>query len=489
MDAYGIHWFRRDLRVAGNPALEAAWKRNQGRVVGFFCFDPTFLARSDFSTNRFRFFLETLRALRDELRSIGSDLLVAEGQPDEAFPRLLRVLASKPQLITFNRDYEPFARARDARMLALLQKEWGLGVWTEADHLLVEPHEIGTGDSPYKVYSPFRKKWLALMRTEAVSERVRRQNAGLSYLQGRKAGKTTKPFALTWNELGRPIPDVLDAYLDKVRPTVPIPAAGSLAAVKCVDAFADKLSSYGASRDFPAENGTSRLSIYFKNGSLTVPQVVAALKLDRPLPETGGAFKFLSELIWREFYYSILFHFPHVETTAFQSRFSALPWMNKAEQFEAWKQGRTGYPLVDAGMRELNATGWMHNRVRMVVASFLTKHLLINWQWGEQYFMEKLLDGDLAPNNGGWQWAASTGCDPQPYFRIFNPYLQSEKFDPQGAYIRSHVPELRHLSAKAIHQPEGVPGYPPPLVEHAIARVRALKVYEAQSKKESKVGV
>ncbi len=475
MSSYGIHWFRRDLRVAGNPALTENWKKNQGRVLGFFCFDPLFLSRKDFSADRFAFFLQTLIALREELRSIGSDLMVLEGGPEQAFTRCFQSLVRPPSLVTWNRDYEPFARARDEKMTRLFQSELGCGVWTQPDHLLVEPQDIQK-EKPYQVYTPFSRKWMEVFGSPIIQERLARQRAGLDYLSKAESGKREKIFCLSRAELVRgELGDCLDAYADRVRASVPLPKAGSLAAYLALKEFAARLQSYADNRDIPSVNGTSHFSVYLKNGSLTTAQVIAFLKL--------GSGKFLSELIWREFYYAVLYHFPHVEQTAFQSRFSSLEWENNPVFFEAWKEGRTGFPIVDAGMRQLKNTGWMHNRVRMIVASFLTKDLLIDWKWGERYFMEKLLDGDLAPNNGGWQWAASTGCDAQPYFRIFNPYLQSEKFDPQGAYIKKYVPELAGLDSKQVHRPP--PGkYHTPLVDHGVARQKALNLFGAAKQAE-----
>jgi deoxyribodipyrimidine photo-lyase len=481
---YGVHWFRRDLRVAGNPALAHNWKKNQGRVVGFFCFDPVFLARADFSTDRFAFYLQSLHALRDELRSLGSDLLVLEGGPVDAFQRVLEALKKSqsglPSLVSFNRDYEPFARARDEKMTRMLQSDWGLGLWTAPDHLLIEPHEIEKPDRPYQVFTPFSRRWLDVFRTEKIQDRVVAQKPGLDYLAKRLVGETPSLFSLTWEKLGSLFEDRLDHYIKAVQPAIALPKAGSLAAFRALESFASKIQNYAEARDVPSVAGTSHLSIYFKNGSLTVAQAVAYLDLKYyEKKAAGGKPKFLAELIWREFYYYILFHFPHVETQVFQTRFAGLAWENRQDWFDAWKQGRTGYPLVDAGMRQLNQTGWMHNRVRMVVSSFLTKDLLIDYRWGERYFMEKLLDGDLAPNNGGWQWAASTGCDPQPYFRIFNPYLQSEKFDPKGDYIKKYIPELRGLNGDDVHRPERVPGYPSPIVDHATQRDKALALYKS----------
>ena len=250
--------------------------------------------------------------------------------------------------------------------------------------------------------------------------------------------------------------------------------AGPAAAHKALDDFKNKLELYPIDRDIPGTNGTSHMSIFLKNGSITTGQIIDKLKLNKATYNgNDGKTKFLKELVWREFYYHILFHRPQVETEPFLENYKKLKFPNSEKFFEAWCSGQTGYPIVDAGMRQLNQTGWMHNRVRMIVASFLTKDLLVDYRLGENYFMKTLLDGDLAPNNGGWQWAASTGCDPQPYFRIFNPTLQSQKFDPTGAYIRKFVPELSRLSEKQIHFPQK------PIVDHSIQRDKALKMYKA----------
>ncbi len=269
---------------------------------------------------------------------------------------------------------------------------------------------------------------------------------------------------------------------NKKQVTVPLPEAGSLAAIARLRTFKKQgLGEYAERRDLPAVQGTSQLSIYLKNGSLTTAQIMALLdNVDQPLDVRDGPATFVKELAWREFYYHVLYHRPEVEHAAHQEKYRDITWENREDFFAAWYQGRTGYPIVDAGMRQLNATGWMHNRVRMIVASFLTKDLLIDWRWGERYFMQQLLDGDLAPNNGGWQWAASTGCDAQPYFRIFSPKLQSEKFDPHGEYIRRWVPELSELSAKQIHEPHAAGiqlDYPRPIVDHQEQKPKALALY------------
>ncbi len=495
MESYGIHWFRRDLRVVGNPALQWSWKEHQGRVLGFFCFDSKFLARPDFSHNRFAFFLETMRTLREELRAAGGDLLVLDVGPRDAFAQLFECLRQKnlplPASVSFNRDYEPFARARDLDISTWLPKTYGVEIHTERDHLLIEPTELskdGKGKDFYQVFTPFSKRWLQLYETSEVQQRIAGQKKALARVKNSSLGVADPDtFKLTWTSLlGTPSPltDQFECYASEnsSRITVTLPEAGTLAALSRLREFKKRsLSSYADQRDIPAVDGTSRMSMYFKNGSITSSQVIAELGLERErFGEKTGPAVFLKEIIWREFYYHILYHFPRVESEAFNEKYKSIEWENREDYFEAWKSGMTGYPIVDAGMRQLNQTGWMHNRVRMIVASFLTKDLHIDWRWGEKYFMEKLLDGDLAPNNGGWQWAASTGCDPQPYFRVFNPTLQSEKFDPTGSYIRTYVPELKNVSDKAIHEPhehEISADYLAPIVDHHERKERALEMY------------
>ena len=263
--------------------------------------------------------------------------------------------------------------------------------------------------------------------------------------------------------------------------TIDIPPAGSIAAYNALKDFSKRLDEYKEARDIPKDNGTSRLSHFLKNGSLTSAHVMYYYQLNKySKKDKSSKDVYFSELIWREFYYHVLYHFPHVETKAFNEKYENLKWENNDDYFKAWKEGKTGFPIVDAGMRELNSTGHMHNRVRMIVASFLTKDLLIDWRWGEKYFMDKLLDGDLAANNGGWQWAASTGCDAQPYFRIFNPWTQSKRFDPQGDYIKKYIPELKDVESKKLHKPITEHSkYPPPIIDHSEQREKALLLYKA----------
>ncbi|RZA24069.1 MAG: deoxyribodipyrimidine photo-lyase, partial [Proteobacteria bacterium] len=429
---YALHWFRRDLRVAGNEALHRLREDYDGRVVGVFCFDKKFLARHDFSHNRFQFFLNTLAALKAELKAIGSDLIFMDVSPDEGFQSLFSKLQKAkmplPQSVGWNRDYEPYARLRDERMQLWFQAQ-GVHTLNERDHILVEPHEIVKATKPigpYQIFTPYSRKWREQFKTDDVQRRVAFQAKGLKYLRAYRKGNIPKLFDLNWDEIlgkGKDGWDVFEEYskANAVKVEVVIPEAGSLAALKRLEEFRKDIDDFETARDVPSVDGTSRFSIFLKNGSLTTAQAIAAYDLGTERKQSSGEQKFFSELIWREFGYYILSKHPRVESEAFDHRFQNITWTNNEKWFDAWKKGQTGYPIVDAGMRQLNTTGWMHNRVRMIVASFLTKDLHVNWQHGEKYFMEKLIDGDLALNNMGWQWAASTGCDAQPYFRIFNP--------------------------------------------------------------------
>lgn len=461
MSSYGIHWFRRDLRIHGNEAFLWSHRKYQGRVLGIFIFDKKFLSRTDFSHNRFHFFLKTLEKLKSELEALGTDLLFLDEGPFAGFDRVLQsVKGPSPQSVSWCRDYEPFARARDQKLEDYFKKR-GIETHIERDHLLIEPNEVvkaSDPEKPFQVFTPYFRQWLKVFRTEEVEDRLARFS--------KKAPTKIQPFR--WGEfLEMGAVPTFESYLKRnaARVTVPIPEAGVDAAASRLKQFAKKLEAYPQERDIPGRSGTSGLSIFFKNGTLTVAEVIHRLKLDKtPLREGSGAFVYLKELAWREFYYYILYHFPHVESESFNPKYRHLKWENNEKWFQAWKEGRTGFPIVDAGMRQLRDTGWMHNRVRMIVASFLTKDLLIDYRWGERYFMEQLLDGDLAPNNGGWQWAASTGCDPQPYFRVFNPTLQGEKFDPSGSYIKRYLPDREKVA---------------PIVDHAEQREAAIALYKS----------
>ncbi len=488
MQPYGIHWFRRDLRIAGNSALKWNWRKTQGKTLGIFFLDSKFLARPDFSHHRFGFFLQTLKTLKNELKEMGGDLIVLDRPPKEGFEWLFSKLRPKlPAYLSFNRDYEPFARERDALIQQSLSDQ--VQIHTERDHLVIEPHELRkeiSDNSFYQVYTPFSKKWFSLLQSEIIQERIQIQQEAIQYLEKRAQGQIIPPFfQITWSQLlpNDLLQDSLDAYIhqNKYDLTFEIPQAGSLAAYQKAKSFLLKVDRYLETRDYPYAQGNSQLSVYLKNGSMTPAILIKLFELSSvDFKQKTGRSQFLKELIWREFYYHIIYNRPRVENESFLPQYKNLRWENREDWFQAWQEGKTGYPIVDAGMRELKTTGLMHNRVRMIVASFLTKDLLIDWRWGEKHFMNHLLDGDLAANNGGWQWAASTGSDPQPYFRIFNPTLQAEKFDPQGHYIRQFLPELETVSTEGIHS---LTNYLPPIVDHSTQKQKAIALYQSHKKR------
>lgn len=499
---WGLHWFRRDLRVFNNLALKENFKKHQGRVLGVFCFDSEFLSRPDFSSNRFAFFLKSLVALKEEFKNQGGDLLVVNALPADFFTAFLDYLIQKQikpfSSLSYNRDYEPFSQRRDKKINAFLIEK-GIDLITDRDHLVLEPHEVlkdsnFTGSdhhsNSYKVYTPFAKKWFSLYQTSEVKKRLPDPMKLQTYFDN-QGSKVSLSFNIDWKALSSdthfPWPDSLNDFINhnQVSVSIPIPEAGFYNGIKRVLDFSEGIKNYKEQRDLPALPATSKLSLFFKNGSLTPSLVLSLLNLQKEefMPQSGraGENQFLREIVWREFYYSILFHFPFVENQSFLPQYRDLKWHNNQNWFQRWCEGTTGFPIVDAGMRELLSTGWMHNRVRMIVASFLTKDLLIDWRWGEKHFMKYLLDGDLAPNNGGWQWAASTGCDPQPYFRIFNPWLQSAKFDPGGDYIKTHIPALKAAPAAALHDPEfdrSRYGYPKPMVNHSEQKMKAIDLFK-----------
>lgn len=489
---FGLHWFRRDLRIAGNAALAWSQAEHQGRVLGFFCWEGALRQKeAAFPANQNLFLLQSVAALKAELEARGSGLLFFDCDPKQALATILaRSEASRaPATVSWNRCYEPSALEREAEVQSFLTQK-GITPHSERDQLLIEPHELfkaGSKREPYQVYTPFSRQWLKLFATSEVEERISLQAKALKEY-ARRAPRE-EDFELPFSEarsreLYTESSQRLAQAIKKLESLVKIqlPPAGAAAAYQQLKDFSRELDDYEKQRDIPSLRGTSHFSIYLNNGSLTIDQIIASYKLTADEAAGSGRQKFLCELIWREFYYHILARFPYVETEPFQSRYRDLRWENREDWFARWKEGRTGFPIVDAGMRELLSTGWMHNRVRMIVASFLCKDLLIDWRWGELHFLEHLIDGDPALNNGGWQWAASTGCDPQPYFRIFNPELQSQRFDPEGTYIKRFVPELAHLSPREIHKPQPAArrgAYPAPLVDHAKQKVLALQLYKA----------
>lgn len=453
MSSTTIHWFRRDLRLDDNTALNAAIQRSQ-TLIPLFIVDEVLLHSSRGGGGvRVGFLWESLLALDEQLRHYSSRLVIRRGHPTHVLYELAQ--QSGATRITYNRDYSPYARQRDKHAVDFLRGQ-GLTVDTYQDLVLHEFKEIINGEKPLQIFTPYRKRWDTL----------------------------TKPLPQSLITPLPPLPADLEtgtlptlAELGGTQAPQPIAHAGEKAAQRQLDYFiGDTLAAYATGRDTLAEAGTSQLSPHLRWGSISIRRCYQAA-----FQQGGeGARVWISELAWRDFYQMILAWYPHVLTRSFRPQYDHLKWENNSDWFAAWCEGRTGYPVVDAAMRQLAQTGWMHNRARMIVASFLCKDLLIDWRWGEQYFMQHLLDGDSAANNGGWQWAAGTGTDAAPYFRIFNPTTQGQKFDPHGAYIKRWIPELAALDAKHIHTP-AVAHYPAPLVDHAMQRERALALYTSVS--------
>jgi deoxyribodipyrimidine photo-lyase len=468
-------WFRRDLRVRDNVALSEAALRSGGAVIPVFVLDDALLRGRDVAPARVAFMLESLRELADAFARLGSRLIVRRGHTQAELLAVAR--AAGASAVFANRDYTPLARARDARIGAALQAA-GIAFETHKDQVHFEEAEILTGArNPYTVFTPYKRAWLARPRP-----------------QPREApAQLTQPPAAVQSH---PIPTIAELGLnvDQRAPKGGEPEAARLLRVFIDDGIAE----YDTARDVLAAPGTSRLSPHLRFGTIS-PRVCmqAAETARRAASRTTGHDVWISELIWREFYQQVLFNFPHADTGSFKRSCDALRWGNgsaerDAEFFEAWKTGQTGYPVVDAAMRQLNEEAWMHNRARMIVASFFTKDLLLDWRLGEKYFMQRLVDGDPAANNGGWQWAASTGTDAQPYFRVFNPRLQGERYDADGAYVRRFVPELAKLPAKVIHAPDMLKplearavnfelgaSYPRPIVDHATQKDEIIRRFKA----------
>jgi deoxyribodipyrimidine photo-lyase len=448
-----IVWFRRDLRLHDHPALHHALDEFD-RVLPLFVVDAGILGGRWPSPNRWWFLARALEALDRDLRARGSRLVVVRGDPVELVARVARRAGASA--VVASRDYTPYGRARDGRVEAALR---AAGVaWRAGRGLLVhEPEEVRRDDGgAFRVFSPFHRRWgeRPLRPVLAAPERIPTMDVEVP-----GAGS---PDAL----LGRPLPTADPALL--------LPP-GEAAARPRLDAWArsDALRDYDTGRDRLDVDGTSRLSQDLRWGLLSPVEVV-----DRCAGRGAGPTRFRTEIAWRDFYAHLLFHEPRVARQSFRRELDGVWMAPDPGRVEAWKEGRTGYPVVDAAMRQLLASAWMHNRARMIVASFLTKHLGVDWRVGEAHFMEHLVDGDPASNNGGWQWAASTGTDPQPWFRVFNPTLQGRRHDPDGEYVRRWVPELRGTAGPDVHEPP--PGaYLPPIVDHATARREALARFAA----------
>jgi deoxyribodipyrimidine photo-lyase len=460
-----VVWFRQDLRVADHPALAAAAKSGAAVIPVFVLDDETPGRWRPGGASRW-WLAGSLAALDANLRARGSRLILRRGRAAEELRRLADETTAKG--VTFTRRYEP-VHAAEEQAVARACERCGLACRRLGGGLLFEPEAIrAKTEGPFRVFTPFYKACLAAdgpRRPLPAPDRI--------------------PAPPAW-----PVSDRLEDW--GLRPTAPDWAEGlrdrwqpgSAAADARLEAFLDaRLSAYAEDRDRPDRDGSSELSPHLHFGEIGPRQLwhrtrhLAAVKGG----EDRGSLAFLRELIWREFSHHLLHHWPHIADAPFDPRFASFPWRDDPAALGAWQTGRTGYPIVDAGMRQLWRTGWMHNRVRMIVASFLTKHLLVPWQEGARWFWDTLVDADLANNSAGWQWVAGCGVDAAPYFRVFNPVLQGRKFDPQGAYVRTWVPELRALSDEAIHAPwerrATVDGYPGPLVDHTAARRRALAAY------------
>lgn len=452
-----ICWIRRDLRLEDHVALSRALR--DGKTLIVFIFDIVILDKlMDKSDQRVSFIYDSLKELEEKLLSMGSSIYISYGDPASLIPQIAQQW--KATAVYTNRDYEPYAKERDLKVEASLKSK-GIAFHQFRDSVIFEKHEVLTkSNTTFKVFTPYKNRWIEIFeRTDKEHEHY---SCKLTHLV-RWENPESIIYKNWYQEIGF-IP---------TRPTLP---AGRNEALKRVKKLKNSLEHYHHERNFPAIDGTSLLSVYIRHGNISIREVVklARLKTDQ------GHRTFLSEIVWRDFYQMILDVYPRVVKTSFKPQYDKIKYLGTEEDFHHWCQGETGFPLVDAAMRCLNQTGLMHNRLRMLCASFLCKTLLVDWRKGESFFAQKLLDFDLAANNGGWQWSSSSGCDAQPYFRIFNPYSQSEKFDPGGNFIRMWVPELRDLTGKDIHHPSNLtaPDYPAPIVNYTINRNRCLKMYE-----------
>ena len=487
-----LMWFRRDLRTVDNAALFHALK-NHTAVYCAFVFDADILEALPRVDRRVEFIRESLVDLDAQLQKLSSEsvrgrarLLVLHGKATDEIPRLAVELGATA--VYANHDDEPDAIRRDA-LAAEALRAVGSKLQTFKDHVVFERQEVLTQmGKPYTVFSPYKNAWLKRLAT---------RDDGF-YLKPYPIEKYTASLEATPAKLceAYALPSLTQIGFEKSNLAELGVQTGSTGAQKLLADFVLRMSRYQETRDFPAIKGPSYLSVHLRFGTVSIRQLASLAKNQSDAGEEGGsagaagltsgsngAATWLSELIWRDFYHQIMANFPHAMTGSFKPDYDRIQWEQGAlanALYAAWTEARTGYPLVDAAMRQLNQTGYMHNRLRMVVASFLTKDLGLDWRWGERYFAEHLIDFDLAANNGGWQWAASSGCDAQPYFRIFNPTSQSERFDPKGKFIRRYMPELAGLSDKEIHEPHlskmGV-HYPSPVVDHAEARAKTLERY------------
>jgi deoxyribodipyrimidine photo-lyase len=463
-------WFRRDLRDYDHAALYHALKAAK-RVYCAFVFDTDILdSLGDKADRRVEFIWESVRELKAALHAHGGDLIVKHGKAVDVVPMLATELGI--EAVYVNRDYEPGANARDGAVAQALKRE-GIAFHALKDQVIFERDEILTqAGKPYGVFTPYKNAWLRTL--EDFHVRAYPVDRYIAHLARHQAGAMPSLDAMGFQRT--------NLHALRIH-------TGMTGGKQLLDDFLHRIDQYKEARDYPAVKGPSYLSVHLRFGTVSIRHLArTAWRM-----ESRGAETWLSELIWRDFYFQVLHHHPQLaEGRAFRPEFERIAFPNDTALFQAWCEGRTGYPLVDAAMRQLNQTGYMHNRLRMVAASFLVKDLLVDWRWGERYFAEKLIDYDFAANNGGWQWAASTGCDAQPWFRIFNPVTQSERFDGQGKFIRKYVPELARCNDKEIHAPWLIAAgrqqmlgltigrdYPLPVVDHAVQRERVLGLYKA----------
>lgn len=463
-----VHWFRRDLRIEDNTSLFRS-ARDAERVLPLFLLDDHYAGDPNVGPARLRFLRESLEDLERSLAGLGSRLVIRNGPASRALPALVAEVGASAVYANF--EIGPYPEKRDLEARDALEAI-GSKLVLFPDALLVEPDAIATAaGEPQTVYSLYARRWLAAEKSSPLTEPARRETPAA-------AGIPLDRVA-AWRDLG---------------PDSESPRGGETEANEVLSAFVcGPLEAYAADRDFPAREATSRLSPHLHFGTVSPRTVFAAVSAPRV---RAAPKKFLLELAWREFFHHLLFHFPAVATESFRPEFRDFPWSTDESTFSAWRAGRTGFPFIDAGMRQLARTHWMHNRARMAVASFLTKDLHVDWRLGEKWFEHELADADLANNNGGWQWAAGTGADAAPYFRILNPVVQSQRFDPDGSYIRRFVPELARVPREFIHEPWTMASseqeeagcrvgvdYPAPMVDHAREREVALRMFDRARKK------
>ncbi len=477
-----LFWHRRDLRISDNTGIAAALEKTR-KVVGVFCLDPNILKGDDVAAARVTYMIGCLQKLQERYAQIGSQLLILWDNPEKAIPKLAAALQAKA--VFWNWDVEPYSQQRDAAVIDALQE---LGIeyleknW---DQILKAPEGIRTGSNkPYTVYTPFWKNWISKPKDSPVEiagkfEGLTAEEEETAIKAGAVELPTAKDLGLNW-----------DGEL--------IIEPGEEAAQERLEEFCyTNINEYQEQRNFPAIDGTSRLSAALKFGVIGIRTVWKAtqdaLENSRSDELTNNIRTWQKEIAWREFYQHAMYNFPELASGAYRDAFKNFPWEDNDEHFQAWCEGKTGYPIVDAAMRQLNQIGWMHNRCRMIVASFLTKDLLLNPQLGEKYFMQKLIDGDLSSNNGGWQWSASSGMDPKPV-RIFNPASQAQKFDAEGEYIRQWVPELSSMDAEQLVTGKITPlerqavGYPQPIVEHKKQQRLFKEMYKNEKEKIEMLG-